>query len=41
MQDDDRLGNEGGGGGRIVLEGRGDLLFGFVVSGEPVDTGLD
>ena len=31
-----RLGDEGGGGSTVVLEGGGDLLFSLVVSGQPV-----
>jgi len=36
-----RLGDEGGGGGGLVLEVGGDLLGGLVVPGESVDSGLD
>ena len=36
-----RLGNEGGGGSRVVLERRGDLLLGLVIASETVDTGFD
>ena len=35
------LGDEGGGGSRVVLEGRGDLLLGLVVAGKTVDPRLD
>ena len=36
-----RLGNEGGSGSRVVLERRGDLLLGLVVTSKTVDTRLD
>lgn len=36
-----RLGDEGGSGGGLVLEGRRDLLGLDVVSGQSVDSGLD
>lgn len=36
-----RLGDEGGSGGGLVLEGRGHLLGLDVVSGQSVDSGLD
>jgi hypothetical protein len=34
-----RLGDEGGGGSTVVLEGGGDLLLGLVVPGQPVKRG--
>jgi hypothetical protein len=36
-----RLSDEGGSGGGLVLERRGNLLLLDVVTGETVDTGLD
>lgn len=36
-----RLGDEGGGGSRVVLEGRGNLLLGLVVASKTVNPGLD
>ena len=41
LRERQRLGDQGRGGGGLVLEGGGDDLSGLVVSGESVDSRLD